>query len=104
VTRRTAERTNPTLWKDLKVGDRVRMVHLPTEFSQPGYTLHRDTLRSYRRLIARARPLRVYQLDAWRMPWVRCRFRRKDGRWEHHSLLINHDGIVLVRLRTTLQK
>jgi hypothetical protein len=35
------------------------------------------------------------------MPWIHCRFRRKDGRIEYHWLLINHDGWVRVRKRTS---
>ncbi len=33
MTRQTADRTDPALWKRLKVGDRVRLVHLPKEFA-----------------------------------------------------------------------
>lgn len=86
-------------WKKLRVGDRIRFVHMPTEFAKPGYQIHRDTLRVYRRLIARCRPVRVFRLDAWKLPWIHCRFRRKNGRIEHHSLAINHDGWVLVITR-----
>jgi hypothetical protein len=92
-------KTDPKLWKRLKVGDRVRIVHMPNEFSQAGYFVHRHTLRAYRTLIARNRPLRVSEIDGWRMPWVRFQLRRKDGRIEYHSMLFNHDGLVLVQPR-----
>ncbi len=88
-------------WQKLCVGDRVRFVHMPTEFNQRGYLVHSDTRRVYRRLIARRRPVRVFKLDAWKLPWIRCRFRRKDGRWKYHSLAINHNGWVLVKPRLT---
>ena len=42
-------------WRKLRVGKRVRFIHMPTEFSKPGYQIHRDTLRIYRLLIARRR-------------------------------------------------
>jgi hypothetical protein len=86
-------------WRKLRVNDRIRFVHMPTEFSQPGYCVHRDTLRVYRRLIDRGRSVRVFMIDEWALPWVQFRFRRKDGRIEYHSLAINHDGWVRVRTR-----
>jgi len=81
------------------MGDRVRFVHMPTEFLRPGYLLHRDTRRVYQRLLDRKRPVRVCEIDGWNVPWIHCRFRRKDGRIEYHWLAINHDGWVRVRSR-----
>jgi hypothetical protein len=89
-------------WRNLRVGDRIRFVNMPTEFSRPGYFVHRDTLRVYRRLIERRRPVRVAWLEdcgEWTAPWIRCQFRRMDGRIEYHSLMINHDGWVRVKHR-----
>lgn len=86
-------------WRDLRVGDRIRLVAMPGEFAQPGYQLFPYTRRVYERLIARSRPVRVYHVDDWGLPWVRCRFRRRDGSWDDHSLGFNHDGWV--RGRTT---
>ena len=89
-------------WRRLRVGDRIRFVSMPTEFSRPGYFVHPETLRVYRRLIERRRPVRVAFLDDWddsKAPWIRCQFRRKDGRIEYHSLMINHDGWVRVKSR-----
>ena len=90
---------DPKLWRRLRVGDRIRLVEIPREFSQPGYFIHRDTMRVYKRLLARRRSLRVYRIDEWGHPWIHCQFRRKDGRWDYHSLAVNHDGLVLVRPR-----
>jgi hypothetical protein len=87
-------------WRKLRVGDRVRFVNMPTEFARPGYFVHRDTLRVYRRLIERSRTVRVAYFDDWKLPWIRCQFRGKDGRIEYHELAINHDGWVLVKSRT----
>jgi hypothetical protein len=92
--------TDPELWRRLRVDDRVRLVHMPTEFSRPRYQIHRDTLRAYRRLIERRWPLRVCKIDDWKLPWVQFQLRRKDGRIEYHSLAVNHDGLVLVRRRS----
>ncbi|HWA96923.1 MAG TPA: hypothetical protein VG713_00455 [Pirellulales bacterium] len=78
------------------------MTKMPSEFAQHGYSIHRDTLRVYRRLIERGRPMRVFKIDAWKSPWVRCQLRRTDGRFEYHALAINHDGWVRVRPRKTV--
>jgi hypothetical protein len=91
--------TDANLWKRLQVGDNVRLDHMPTEFSRPGYFVHQSTLRAYRRVIARGRPQRVFQIDAWGIPWIKFRFKMKNGKWEVHWLAVNHDGLVLVRAR-----
>lgn len=84
-------------WRDLRVGDRIRLVAMPGEFAQAGYLLYPCTRRAYERLIARGRPVRVCRIDDWGIPWVRCHFRMEDGRWGYHSLAFNHDGWVRVR-------
>lgn len=84
-------------WRKLRVGDRIRFVRMPTGFSRQN--CHRDTLRVFQRLIERRRPVRVAffgEWGKWKVPWIRCQFRRKDGRIEYHSLAINHDGWVRV--------
>ena len=65
----------------------------------PGGGLHAETRDLYLRLIARGRPSRVFQIDEYGLPWIRCRFRRKNGKWENHWLAINDDSWVLVRGR-----
>lgn len=84
-------------WKTLRVGDRVRFMRLPTFQGVPGAGLHAETLDLYERLIARGRPSRVFRIDEYGLPWIRCRFRRKNGGWEHHWLAINDDSWVRVQ-------
>jgi hypothetical protein len=86
-------------WRNLRVGDRIRMVRLPSAWQQPGYQVPRCTRRLYRRLIERRRPVRVYRIDEGGLPWIRCRFRQADGAWEHHFLAVNDDSWVRVRRR-----
>jgi len=86
-------------WRTLRVGDTVRIVRMPSGVDVPGYTFHADTRRLYKRLIARRRPVRVYKVDERSLPWIRCQFRRKNGRWEYHWLAINDDSWVRVRKR-----
>jgi hypothetical protein len=57
----------------------------------PGYFLHEDTRQLCERLIATRRVLRVYKIDEWGVAWIRCRFKMRDGTWEHHDLSVNED-------------
>ena len=90
------------LWRKLRVGDKVRITEIPPEFLHRGYTICTETMRVYKRLVARRRPVRVAFIDEWGSPWIKCRFRLKDGRWERHNLSINHSGLVLVQPRQNI--
>lgn len=79
-------------WQELRVGDRVRLVRMPTGVDAPGYVFHPETRRLYQRLIDRRRSSRVFEVDEWGLPWIRCRFRGEDGSWEYHSLAINDES------------
>jgi hypothetical protein len=87
------------LWRKLKVGDKIRFTEIPPEFLQKGYYIHHDTMRVYKKLLARNRSLRVYKIDEYGSPWIQCRFPLKDGRWERHHLVVDHGGFVLVKSR-----
>jgi hypothetical protein len=82
------------LWRELQVGNRIRLTEIPPEFLQEGYYVHRDTMRVYKRLLARRRALRIREIDQDGLPWIECRFRRNDGRWEWHWLALNHGGFI----------
>ncbi len=86
-------------WKELHVGDRIRIVRMPYDSYTPGYTFGSETRRLYKKLIARRRSLRICQLDEYGLPWFHCRFRRKNGGWEYHSLAVNDDSWVRVKKR-----
>jgi hypothetical protein len=87
------------LWRTLKVGDRIRLVEMPPEFLQEGYIILPETVRVYRKLLARGRHLRIREIDEYGHPWIWCRFRRKNGGWECHALAVNHDGLARVTRR-----
>ncbi|HJT77984.1 MAG TPA: hypothetical protein VJ739_12345 [Gemmataceae bacterium] len=84
-------------WQELHVGDRIRLVAEPPEWQQPGCYVPPCTRGLWRRLMARRQPLRVYEVDEWGVPWVRCRLRLRGGRWEHHHLALTEGGWVRVR-------
>jgi hypothetical protein len=88
-------------WQELRVGDRIRFVGMPPEWDAPGFYVPECTRRLVRRLIARRRPLRVYEVGEWGSPWVRCQFRLRSGRWEYHWLAIREGGWVRVKRRRT---
>jgi hypothetical protein len=79
-------------WQGLRVGHRVRPVGWPAEWDRPGYHLPAETADLWRLLVARRRPLRVYEVDDWGAPWVRCRVPKPGGGWEHHFLAITDEG------------
>jgi hypothetical protein len=85
-------------WRSLRVGDMVRIVRMPSEVDASGYVFPRMTRQLYKRLIERKRPVRVCEV-AYGAPWISCRFRRKDGRGEYHSLAIDDDSWVRVKHR-----
>lgn len=74
-------------FSNLKVGDRIKIIGIPGE-GFPGYFIHADTKRVYKKLIARGRSVRICRIDEYGSPWYQCRFRMKNGRWEQHSLTV----------------
>jgi hypothetical protein len=78
------EKTSPS---DLRVGDRIRIIKLPGA-DVPGYCLHPDTKRVFKKLIARGRSVRIARIDGYGSPWYTCRFRMKSGLWEWHDLAV----------------
>ena len=88
-------------YRELVVGDRIRLVADPPEWQHPSHYVPLCTRKLWRRLVARRRSLRVCEVDQWGTPWVRCRMRGRDGRWEHHSLAIVEGGWVRVKRRRT---
>jgi hypothetical protein len=88
-------------WCGLRVNDRIRIVRMPSGVDAPGYQFPAQTRRLYKKLIARRRSLRVYEVDKNGYPWIQCRFRLKNGLWEYHGLMINDDSWVRVKRRST---
>jgi len=83
-------------WRNLSVGDRIRIVRMPSGVDAPGYTFSDETRRLSQKLIARRRFVRVSQVDDDGLPWIHCRIRRKSGLWEYHWLAVNDDSWVRV--------
>src|SRR4051812_3277753 len=87
-----------TSFRGLKVGDRVRLIEIPT-FYRVDYNIHRDTMWVYRQLLARQRPRRICLIDERGLPYIHCRFRRSNGRWRDERLGLDNQGWALVERR-----
>ena len=70
--------------KTLKVGDKVRFISVPKEWSDPKITVHRDDVKFMKAIIARGRPSRIYEVDEYGTPWVAMRLQGLSG-LEHHT-------------------
>ena len=90
---------------DLRVGDKIRITSVPG-VGIPGYYIHKDTVKAFKRIIARKRPVRIKYIDRYGAPWYEVRFRLKDGKWEWHSLGVfdGETNWVLVKPRKTSRK
>jgi len=82
-------------WRKLKIGDRIRIVRMPSD--EP--VMHAETRRLFKQLIARNRPSRIFWIDEYKHPWIQCRIRQKDGSYKLNWLAVNDDSWVLVRHR-----
>lgn len=86
-------------WRDLRVGDRVRIVRLPSDWNRPDWHVDLSTRQLYRKLIARKRSVRVYRVDELGQPWIQGRRRLRVGGWMYWSLAIADDSWVRVKAR-----
>lgn len=69
----------------LKIGDQICFIAIPEEWSQPGYTVHKESIAFLKAMIRRARPSRVARLDAYGQPWIEARIRQR-GKLHYHRL------------------
>ncbi len=92
---------------ELRIGDRIRITGVPGT-GIPGYQIHAETVRVYKRLIARGRAVRIYEIDEYGAPRFACRFRTRGKKWEHHFLAVddadNNWVAVIRRSRASDQK
>jgi hypothetical protein len=64
----------------------------------PGYYIHRDTKRVFKKLIARRRSVRIARIDKNGTPWYDFRFCMQNQRWEWHSLAVcdlDNNGVLV---------
>ena len=85
-----------TPWQDLRIGDRVRITHIPPEFLQPNYTFPPETRKLYELLIERREILTVDQICDYGLPWISYNEVLDDGSISYHSLAVDDDSWELV--------
>jgi hypothetical protein len=91
--------------KSLKVGDRVRFVAIPTEWSQPDFTVQPCDRSFMKKMICRTWPSRIDKIDEYGQPWISARIREKDGKFHFHSWAIfESTGWRLVNRRVVNRK
>jgi hypothetical protein len=73
--------------KELKVGDKIRIIKIPGE-DDPDFFLDHESRLAYEQLIMRGRSLRVFEIDESGFPHCNFRFRKEDGSWQWHTIII----------------
>jgi hypothetical protein len=86
-------------WQKLRVGDRIRIVQMPSYSMDAQFSFLPETRGLYKKLITRGSAQRIFQIDECGLPWIYCRFRLRNGKWEHHWLAVNDDSWVKVKKR-----
>lgn len=81
-------------WKTLHVGDKIRIVRLPSLFSAPHY--HNgdwdETFAFYEHLITGQHVLTIAQIDEDGRPWIDFETTDSDGVITSHSLAVDDDS------------
>ena len=70
---------------DLEVGDRIRFVALPDEWTAPGFSVHEESVEFMRTLVARRHSSRVARIDDRGTRWIEARTRDGEGRTHWHE-------------------
>ena len=82
----------------LKIGDKIRITGLPSVIQG---ILPNETKRVWEKLAKRGRYVVISSIDDFGQPWYNCRFKKRDGTWEHHFLSVGEgeDNWTLVQSR-----
>ncbi|MCA9322294.1 MAG: hypothetical protein KDB53_16250 [Planctomycetes bacterium] len=86
--------------RELRVGDRVRFVSLPTEWESPTYSIQADSVKFMRTLIARNYSQRISEIDEHGFPAICATIRDRKGQVSSHWwLIVETTGWVRVKPR-----
>lgn len=88
------ESSGHEVWRQLEVGDQVRVVDWPPELSRA--SMHAETVALYELLIASSIPLTVCEIDDSGFPTGKTEISDERGVRSEY-LLLNHGGIQMVR-------
>jgi hypothetical protein len=76
----------------LKIGDRIRFISLPDEWSDPQRSLHRDSLVFMKRMIKRRYSSRVFKIDHCGYPWIKAKLRERSTVVHHYWCISESTG------------
>ena len=81
-------------WRTLKLGDKIRIVRIPSLFSKPHYDNGEweETFALYRQLVAEQAILSIAELDEFGRPWIEFESTDKDGAKVSNALAIDDDS------------
>ena len=81
-------------WRNLRLGDKVRIVRIPSELSEPHYQdgEWEETFALYRTLISEVVELTVSEIDEFGCPWIEYATIDKSGVAVSNSLSLNDDS------------
>jgi hypothetical protein len=81
-------------WRTLKHGDNIRIVRIPSLFSEPHYHNGEweETFALYRHLIAEQEILSIAQLDEYGRPWIEYESTAEDGAKVSNALAVDDDS------------
>lgn len=81
-------------WRLLKLGDKVRIVRIPSLFNEPHYHIGewKETFSLYRQLIANQEVLSITEIDEDGRPWIEYESTDKDGFTTSHALALDDDS------------
>lgn len=92
--------------KTLKVGDKVRIISIPG-FKDgkkiEDYVIYPETVRAYKKLIARKRPVVISEIDEDGTPWYEFRLKER-GKWTHHFMAIFEEDDNWVKVKPRKKK
>jgi hypothetical protein len=87
----------------LKIGDRIRVIAVPG-VGIPNHTIQRETVRVYKKIIARKRAVIINKIDEFGSPWYTFKFKATNGTWHWHSLIVDDDDNNWVRVKPRLSR
>jgi len=81
-------------WRDLKLSDRIRIVRIPTLFSEPHYHNGEweETFSLCHELITNQKVLLITEIDEDGRPWIEYETTDKDGATISHALALDDDS------------
>ena len=85
--------------RKLKVGDRIKFVSLPDEWTAPGCVVSKKSIAFMKAMIARKWPSRICKITEDGYPWIEARMKEGDCTVYHGWRIYEKTGWRLVRKR-----